>query len=272
MYSGTTLTGYSGRILGAHQKIDRAARRCLKMTLPQAQFPSIRRILHFEGGNGPDAIKRKSPAQDEPWHFIQPFDETDTLLLNVITEHYKQLVQALKDTDMVRASFEAAWLAHAMVDGLTPAHHYPYEEELAELRGGEGNDTRSSLKEKLVLPGETRREQLSNNWKMWGTKGLITTHGAFEWGFATIILPMRFKRRVEVSQTEAEHIIEQGIAPWFRRIAQSVANMRLYDDFYAHGWTNRLAKDIRRELAPTIVRAVATAWSSAVLEADKEKN
>jgi hypothetical protein len=271
MYSGSTLTGYSGRIMGAHQKIDRAARRCLKMALPEAQFPSIKRILHFEGGNGPDAIKRKSPAHDEPWHYMQPFDEKDTMLLDLIEEHYQLLIKALSKDDMVRAAFEAAWLAHAMVDGLTPAHHYPYEEKLEELRGGQDKESRNTVKTKIVMPGETKREQLSNNWKMWGVKGLLTTHGAFEWGVATIILPMRFKKRVEVSEVEAEHIVEQGIAPWFRRKAQGVAKLDLYDSFYEHGWTSKLAKDIRRELAPTIVRAVATAWSSAAIEANKVK-
>jgi hypothetical protein len=267
MYSGSTLTSYSGRIIGAHQKIDRAARRCLEDILPGCGFPSIRRILTFEGTNGPDGIKRKSPAQDEPWHFIQPFDDADTVLLDAIAEHYQQLVEALRSKDAVRASFEAAWMAHAMVDGMTPAHHFPYEQELAALRGGSGNETRSSLKEKLVLPGDTRREQISNNWKMWGTKGLMTTHGGFELGFATIILPMRFKNKAAISRTEAEHLSEYGIAPWFRRVVQDVARLELYDSFYDHGWTNKLAKDIRRKLAPTIVRSVATAWAAATLEA-----
>ena len=270
MYSGSTLTTYSGRIIGAHQKIDRAARRRLEELLPRSGFPTIRRILSFEGTNGPDGIKRKSPAQDEPWHFIQPFDEEDTVLLDAISDHYQELVSALKTNDVVRAGFEAAWLAHAMVDGMTPAHHYPYEEELANLRGGEGNETRSTLKGKLILPGGTTREQISNNWKMWGTKGLMTTHGGFELGFATIILPMRFKHRASISQTEAEHVVEFGIAPWFRRVVQDVARLELYDAFYAHGWTNKLTKDIRRKLAPTIVRSVGTAWAAAALEARRK--
>jgi hypothetical protein len=255
--------------MGAHQKIDRAARRRLEELLPGSGFPTIRRILSFEGTNGPDGIKRKSPAHDEPWHFIQPFDETDTILLDAVTDHYKLLVSALRADDNVRAGFEAAWLAHAMVDGLTPAHHFPYEAELAELRGGQGKETRASLKEKIVLPGDTRREQLSNNWKMWGTKGLMTMHGGFEWGVATIIMPMRFKGKVSVSRIEAEHVVEYGIAPWFRRVVQDVARLELYDAFYDNGWTNKLAKDIRRKLAPTLVRSVATAWAAAALEARK---
>lgn len=270
MYSGSTLTTYSGRLLGAHQKIDRAARRRLEEILPGARFPSIRRILSFEGGNGPDAIKRKSPAHDEPWHYLQPFDDTDTLLLALLDEHYQELVKALKNHDLVRAAFEAAWLAHGMVDGLTPAHHYPYEQTLEELRGGQGKETRTTVKAKIIMPGDTRREQLANNWKMWGAKGLLTTHGAFEWGVATLILPMRFKRRAGVSQTEAEHLIEYGIGPWFRRQAQEVARLALYDRFYESGWTGALAREIRRTLAPTIVRSVATAWTAAVIEARAE--
>lgn len=257
--------------MGAHQKIDRAARRCLDDVLPSNGFPTIRRILFFEGGNGPDAIKRKSPAHDEPWHYINPFDKTDTVLIDLIAEHYAGLVDSLRANDTVRAAFEAAWMSHAIVDGLTPAHHFPYEERLSELRGGLGRETRTTVKSKVILPGDTRREQLSNNWKMWGTKGLLTTHGTFEWGVATLILPMRFKNRASVSQTEVEHVVEYGIGPWFRRVAQEIARLELYDAFYDNGWTNKLAKDIRRKLAPTIVRSVATAWAAAALEAKGTK-
>ena len=129
MYSGTTLTKFSGRVFGAHQNIDRVARRHLAKLLPDnSAFPSIRQILHFEGINGPDGIKRKSPAVDEPWHYYNPFDRADTKLIELIQSHYANLVAALKANNQERAGFEAAWLAHAIVDGLTPAHHYPYEE------------------------------------------------------------------------------------------------------------------------------------------------
>jgi hypothetical protein len=189
--------------------------------------------------------------------------------VDAISDHYDQLVIALRAHDMVRAAFEAAWLAHAIVDGLTPAHHFPYEAELASLRGGSGNETRASLKEKLVLPGETRREQLSNNWKMWGTKGLMTTHGAFEWGFATIVLPMRFKQRAAISQRDVARLRRKGVDKWFRSQAQSVAKLKLYDKFYEDGWNRKLTKVVRRKLAPTIVKAVAIAWAAAVVEAEK---
>jgi len=108
---------YSGRLLGAHQKIDRVARRHLEYLLPGVTFPDTKTILHFEGDNGPDAIKRKSPAKDEPWHYFQPFDDSDRQLLQLIDEHYRTLVAALRRHDDIRAGFEAAWLAHALAVG-----------------------------------------------------------------------------------------------------------------------------------------------------------
>jgi hypothetical protein len=56
MYSGTTMRNSSGNILGAHQKIDKVARKALEKSLPNTPFPSIKTILYFEGKNGPDGI------------------------------------------------------------------------------------------------------------------------------------------------------------------------------------------------------------------------
>jgi hypothetical protein len=262
MYAGTTLTTYSGRLLGAHQKIDRTARRRFEEALPGSDFPSVRRILYFEGGNGPDAIKRKSPAQDEPWHFIQPFDDEDTVLTELLTHHYELLQQSIREKDVVRASFEAAWLSHALVDGLTPAHHYPYEEKLEELRGGEGKETRNTVLNKIIFPGDTLAKQAHNNWKYWGTKGVFTTHTAFEWGVATIIMPMRLKKAAP-TRTDIDHLLQDGIARWFRGVAQEVAGWELYDRFYKEGWSPYMIKQVRRKLAPIIVKTVATAWLAA---------
>ncbi len=64
MYSGTTLTRFSGRVIGTHQKVDRVARKQLATLVKNRNiFPSATKILVFEGKNGPDAIKRKSPAK-----------------------------------------------------------------------------------------------------------------------------------------------------------------------------------------------------------------
>lgn len=257
----------SGRVLGAHQKIDRVARRKLDRMLPDDRmFPPIRKILHFEGKNGPDAIKRKSPAKDEPWHYFNPFDDGDSKLLEIITDHYEKLVNELKAGNAERCAFESAWLAHALVDGLTPAHHYPYEEKLKELRGGEGIETRTSIKAKWILPGETRTEQFKNNWKMWGAKGLMMTHGLFEMGIATIIAPLTFGE-VKLDAHEVRRIQQEGIQNWFRQVAREIAVLDMYENYYLKGWTPKLAWQVRHRLGPTLVVTVAAAWYSALVDA-----
>jgi hypothetical protein len=271
MYSGTTLTNASGRLIGAHQRIDRIARRHLdSFDVAKVCFPPIKTILHFEGRNGPDAIKRKSPAKDEPWHYFSPFDEDDTKILVLIDDHYKNLVHALTDADDVVAAFEAAWLAHAVVDGLTPAHHYPYEEKLGELRGGLGKESRLTYKEKVLMPGSNNRETIANNWKMWGPKGLLSTHFAFEWGVSAILLPMRMGKRTRPTPAEKTEVEELAATEYFLRLAKEVAAYDLYEEFYANGWTAQLAKKVRQQLVPTIVKAVTLIWYKAAQEASSD--
>jgi len=273
VYAGTTLVPMKkfDAWFGAHQKIDRIARKNLRVVLADnAAFPLARQITRFEGIDGPDGIKRKSPAKDEPWHFLDPFEASEETVAGLIADHYVDLVQALRDYDMTRASFEAAWLAHAIVDGLTPAHHYPYEEELIKLRGGEGIETRSSAKEKVLMPGDTVTKQFKNNWKMWGDKGLLATHLSFEWGVAAIIAPLRLKR----SRPTAEELAEAerlGIAQLFLKRARQIAELRMYDEFYKSGWTPRLAKQVRRELAPIIINTVTLSWYVAIHDANKPR-
>lgn len=267
MYSGTTLTRYSGRVLGAHQKIDRVARRHLTRLIKDGSvFPTSRQILHFEGKNGPDAIKRKSPAKDEPWHYYNPFDDDDSQLLELIDDHYKLLVTELKAGNSERAAFEAAWLAHALVDGLTPAHHYPYEQKLIELRGGKGIETRTTIKEKLVMHGDTRREKMKNNWKMWGPKGLFTTHGLFEMGIATLIMPLGFGEAVP-KKRDMERMRDIGPVEWFKRTAREIAVLGMYDRYHQKGWTPKLAYDIRHKLGPLLVQTVCLTWYAALADA-----
>jgi len=266
MYSGSTFNTYSGQLLGTHQKIDRVARRHLEQLLPRCAFPGIKTILHFEGNNGPDAIKRKSPAQNEPWHYMQPFDLDDMQLIQLIERHYQRLVEALKLNDSVRAGFEAAWLAHGIVDGLTPAHHYPYEEKLVALSSGRAIEDRTSIAKKLIIPGETLGRQVRNNWKMWGPKGLFTTHAAFEAGVAMLIAPLKIEA-ARPAQADLTAFADMPLGNWFRDAAQNIANLGLYDKFYETGWTIPLAKRVRKQLAPSLVQTVTVVWHGAAREA-----
>ena len=262
MYAGSTLTKISGSIIGAHQKIDRIARKHLEELVPDCDFPSIKNILHFEGNNGPDGIKRKSPSKDEPWHFIKPEDKKDTELLDSIDNHFRELVKALKEKNETRSAFEAAWLAHAVVDGLTPAHHYPYTEELSKLRNGESNSTRNSIKKKLIMNGETGSEVIKNNWKMWGPKGLFTTHAAFELGVATIIAPLTFNDIMPTKEFISS-LSNTSLSVWFRKVAKKVVSLNIYNDFYDKGWTVKLSHKVKEDLIPIIINTVTTVWLEA---------
>lgn len=270
MYSGTTLRNKSGRILGAHQKIDRVARRQLTALLPSnITFPRIDDILHFEGFNGPDGIKRKSPARDEPWHYIDPRKPYEGGLLTLIDDHIENLTDALADDNYERAAFEAAWLAHAIVDGLTPAHHYPLEAKLEELRG-EGLETRTSLKAKVLLPGISPRMLIKNNWEYWGAKGVMTTHFMFEIGFATTIAALTLSS-ARPSADQRIRVENDGIERLFIDTVKHLHHLRMYEIFHRRGWTRQLARQTRTELAPTIIRVVTLAWYYAAYRASLRK-
>jgi hypothetical protein len=271
MYSGTTLRNASGRIMGAHQKLDRVARRALEQLKPGSEFPKIREILHFEGKNGPDGIKSKSPARDEPWHYYDPMNPKDTQLIHMIERHSKNLTAALKRQDREKAAFEAAWMAHAIVDGLTPAHHFPLEEKIEELRG-EGLETRTSLKDKLIMrsEGDSRFDMLVKNWQYWGAKGVMTTHGLYEWGVATTIAPLRIKAGYP-TKADCRRVMKIGAVGVFQESAQEIYDLKMYERFMRKGWTRRMARETREILAPLLVKTVALAWYEAVMNARPEK-
>lgn len=274
MYAGSTLVAlkYFDAWFGAHQKIDRISRKHLNLLFPETPFffPSSRDIMKFEGLDGPDGIKRKTPAKDEPWHFFDPSNPDDIQILQTIQDHHRNLVDALRSRNKARAAFEAAWLAHAIVDGLTPAHHYPYEEELVKLRGGAGLDTRTSAKEKIVIPGDTIPKQISNNWKMWGDKGLLATHITFEWGIAAIIAPLRLSRAIP-DTSDLEEMSELGFSKLYRQRGQEIMDLHMYDAFYKSNWNLKLVKQVRKQLAPTIINTVTLAWYAAIKESQSHK-
>lgn len=254
-------------IFHAHQKLDKVAHRHLKTLLKSGgYFPKIETILHFEGPNGPDAPKLKKHEHiEQPWHFIDPMDLTDTLLHDLIDGHFDQLVIALKVQDEIRAGFEAAWLAHALVDGLTPAHHYPYEKELAELRGS-ARHTRKGLLGRAYVKGDGARDSFMRSFKLIGPRGLLTTHAMFEAGAYAVIAPLRLQRALP-SPRDLELVATQGIVGLFRQLAEEIATLKLYERYSVGGWTQRLSKDVRQELAPRMVRAILMAWYSAALAA-----
>lgn len=266
MYSGTTFRKKSGHFIGVHQKIDTVARRNLKaMPGVGPGFPSLKDILHFEGNNGPDGIKRKSPSQDEPWHYIDPTKPDDHELVDMIMDHHHNLVLALKQANNERAAFEAAWLAHAIVDGLTPAHHYPLGDKIEEL-WGKPKEERLSVRDKNLIRGFGKRDSLRRNWQYWGAKGVFLTHIMFELGIASSIKTTRFTKSTP-SDEWLKNADQHGVDGAFLACVEHIFSLDMYHVFWKQGWTARLAKQSREDLIPEIVRMVTYAWYSAYREA-----
>lgn len=251
----------------AHQKIDKISHKHLRSIADKpAYFPDLKHILHFEGHNGPDATKLKNKLDiEQPWHFINPFDIADTDLHKLIDGHYTELVKALRARDEIKAAFEAAWLAHALVDGLTPAHHYPYEEALELLRG-DSRHTRKGLVGRAIVKGDNRRDSFRRSFQLIGPKGLLTNHAMFEGGAYTIMAPLKLTQ----ARPDAEELAlvrEHGVVEMFQRLAKEIAAIDMYERYVKKGWTSKLMRDIRRDLAPRMVKMVTLAWYAAMHEA-----
>lgn len=264
MYSGTTFHSKSGHIIGVHQRIDRLARRNLKIIAgsPADDFPRIRDILHFEGNNGPDGIKRKSPSVDEPWHYIDPTDPDDRAIVTMMLDHTQNLTNALRASDTTRAAYEAAWLAHTITDGLTPAHHYPLSDKIEEL-WGHPKEERLTAMQKNIIRGSTRRDSLSKNWEYWGAKGVFSTHVLFELGVASSITTHRFLNSIP-EESDIAAVRDGGIEAYFDTMAQEIYDLGMYEEFWKRGWTTKLARQTRSELIPRIARVVTLAWQQSL--------
>lgn len=289
MYSTVGLlksSKHSGRLIGTHQKLDRAALKYFEQLAPDwlevkksrknalgdtsdnekeplLLFPSAKEIVYFEGANGPDGLKRKSPGKDEPTHFIIPGDD-DGVLINDILNHHFNLKNALKNRDRTRAAFEAAWLAHALTDGLTPAHHYPYQEAVSELMSDKEYVTIFGQPIKGIMHGKSFAESARNNWLYWGIEGVMSKHIAFEYGCAIVAKSLPNKRIFpKLSDAEIAHLKRYSSLDLKREFYASLAKvdrLKMYDRFRKNGWNADLALETRQILLPEIVKIITIGW------------
>lgn len=259
MYSGFILPKKSVSAVGVHQRFNKVAYRVIQPYISDTSFPSQKQILHFEGINGPDGLKTKSPGKNEPSHLYDPYEETGAIPA-LIETHYGRLVDRLKQRDSVGAAFEAAWLAHYVCDGLTPAHHFPLGEQL-EKHGFKKNKAGKYVVDKKGL---THIDVVRKAWKVVGGKGLLTTHVNFEIGAATVILGQRIKVKLDLSKLTVARRI--GPINFFKTEALDIASLNMYEKFYRNGWTPELARLTKNRLAPQIVQAIAIFWLLAYLE------
>lgn len=252
----------SGRITGTHQKLDRVARNLLTNLISRDTFfPQISEILHFEGNRGPDGLKWKSPGVDEPMHFILP-DHDDGKLIGMILDHQYNLRQALRKKDSTRAAFEAAWMAHAIADGLTPAHHYPYQEAVSELMTDKEYVKIFGKPFKGFMRGHNFGETVRNNWLYLGVEGYMTKHIAFEYGVALIAT-------AQPNHSITPRVVESDLKNLdlkheFYESLKRIASLDMYSRFLRKGWTNKLAQESKEILLPEIVRCIALGWYSSI--------
>ena len=271
MYSTVGLlknSKHSGRLIGTHQKLDRAARKYFDQFLPEELasrvfFPNSKEIVYFEGANGPDGLKRKSPGKDEPTHFIIP-DADDGVLIKDIMDRHHNLHEALVKNDKTRAAFEAAWLAHALTDGLTPAHHYPYQEAVSELMSDKEYVTIFGQPVKGIMHGKTFAESARNNWIYWGVEGVMSKHIAFEYGCAVVTKSLTSKRLFpKLSSSELENLKNYSSLDLKKEFYASLAKidqLKMYDRFRKKGWNAELALETRQILLPEIVKMITIGW------------
>lgn len=271
MYSTTTLiknSKRSGKLLGTHQRVDRAARKLLGQRLKKGQyFPSIKEILNFEGTRGPDGLKRKSPGSDEPMHFILPEDD-DGKLIKMILDHQYNLKKALKHDNRVRAAFEAAWMAHAIADGLTPAHHFPYSEAIEELMTEKEFFTIFGAPIKGIMHGRSLAETARNNWLYWGANGYMSKHIAFEYGVAITMATL--PDRTLTPRLTIKDFKEIDLKKEFYRSLARVHKLNMYTEFRHKGWNTELALETKEVLLPEVIRVITLAWASCLPESSSK--
>ena len=259
----------SGRIIGTHQKLDKIAFKIIKANLPKnAEFPDIKLILNFEGMGGPDGLKRKSPGVDEPMHFILP-ENDDGKLIKMIKDHQFNLRRALEKHDEVRAAFEAAWMAHAIADGLTPAHHFRLEETQKELMTEKEFVKIFGIPVKGIMHGRTTVETLRNNWLYWGANGYMSKHVAFEYGVAITTNALPEKRIMP--KLIKKDFREANLEKAFYESLKKVAKLDMYTRFRQNGWTTELAFETKDILLPEIIKAVVLAWYASLPSSSEQK-
>lgn len=247
MNSGFITHITKGRLLnsvGTHQKFDRTAYGLIKNKLQPNKFPTRSQIINFEGSGGPDGLKFKGNYTTD--HMWDPVNKIGQLPI-WIEIHYKNLVKALRDEDIAKASFEAGFMAHYLTDSLTPAHHLSHKFILEEYEG----------------------KKHRKRWKIYGHKGILSSHVAFESGISSAIFFTPIK--VDFDEKLLGRIKKDGIKTVVMHESLAISKHNIYDQFLKKGWSARLAKVVKATVVKRIPQLISAAWLAAYEEAYKIK-
>lgn len=238
----THLTKGKFNSVGTHQKFDRAAYGLIRNKLPKDKFPNRSMILNFEGFGGPDGLKFKGKyVSDHMWDPVNKIGQ----LPHWIEIHFDNLVDALKKDDMVKASFEAGFMAHYLTDSLTPAHHVNHK----------------------YLLEEYEQKKHRKRWKVYGHKGILSTHVAFETGISSAIFFAPIKTSFDESLLK--RIRKDGIQKVVMQESLEMSKHNIYDVYLKKGWSTKLVKTIKATVVKRIPQLIAAAWLAAYQEAYK---
>jgi hypothetical protein len=245
--------------VGIHQRFDSAAYRMIERYVPLRGFPTLKDIISFEGYNGPDGLKVKSPGVNEPSHLYDPIADVGQVPGH-IAGHYAGLVRSIKAGDRIRGAFEASWLAHYVCDGMTPAHHFPLEDKVEEAA--------ASARKEIAGDSSRFRAYMKKYWVIWGVKGHMSTHFYFESGIALALLT--FPVRATYSDEEMAKAQRLGAVEYFKAESRNIAVLDIYNRFYREGWSPDVMADIKNKIAPLTARAIGMIWLLASVEAGLE--
>ncbi len=255
----------AGNLIGTHQKLIRISRRLFAKHAPRGvDFPTAKELVYFEGMRGPDGLKRKCPdSPDQPEHFLIP-NADNGRIWKQIEDCEANLKRALTEGNRERAAFEAAWMSHFIIDGLTPAHHYPLddiknefmsESEYVEIFG-------KPLARKIE--GETIRETVGKNIVYYGPGGHITKHFAFEYHIAKIVNSKKKETLTPRLKYSSRDIKSLDFKAEFYTSVNKIAALKMYERYKVEGWTKELERETIEILLPEIVKNVTIGWLKCV--------
>lgn len=238
----THLTKGKFNSVGTHQKFDRSAYALVRDKFDKGKFPTQSMIINFEGFGGPDGLKFKGKyVSDHMWDPVNKIGQ----LPNWVEIHFNNLVKALKQDDLVKASFEAGFMAHYLTDSLTPAHHVSHK----------------------FLLEEYEEQKHRKRWKVYGHKGVLSSHVAFETGISSAIFFAPIKTSFD--EDLLKRIRKDGIKKVVMQESLEMSKHNMYAAYLKKGWSTKLVKTIKATVVKRIPQLISAAWLAAYQEAYK---